>query len=131
MIKTLENKDGYSIDYKKIFKGVIISVLSTLVLLIIFSVLLTYTNIQEKTIPVVTIIIVTISLLLGGTISTTNIKKNGMITGATVGLIYILSIYIISSIIIKNFSLNTYSIVILISSIFAGAVGGIIGVNIK
>ena len=52
-----------------IFKGIIISFLFTLVLLFIFSVLLTYTNIQEQTIGPVIIIVTTISILLGTSIS--------------------------------------------------------------
>ena len=57
------------------------------------------------------------------------IKRNGMINGAIIGLIYIAVIYILSSIIEGTFSLNTYSIVMIIGSILAGALGGIIGVN--
>ena len=58
-----------------------------------------------------------------------NLRKNGIINGALVGILYIFLIYFLSSIIEKDFSLNTYSIIMLISSIFIGALGGIIGVN--
>ena len=59
------------------------------------------------------------------------IKKNGIINGAIIGVIYIITIYILSSIIEGTFSLNRYSIMMIIGSILAGALGGIIGVNKK
>ena len=65
------------------------------------------------------------------TMATTNLKKNGIINGALVGLIYILVIYFLSSIIEKDFSLNIQSIIMIIASIIAGGIGGIIGVNKK
>jgi len=58
-----------------------------------------------------------------------NVRKNGIINGSIVGFIYILTIYILSSLIEGSFSLNTYSIIMIIGSVLAGALGGIIGVN--
>ena len=58
-----------------------------------------------------------------------NVSKNGIINGSIVGFIYILIIYILSSLIEGSFSLNTYSIIMIIGSGLAGALGGIIGVN--
>ena len=54
-----------------------------------------------------------------------------MLKGIAVGGIYIGIIYIISSIVSMKFTLNFNSIIIIITSIISGAVGGIIGVNIK
>ena len=60
-----------------------------------------------------------------------SIKKNGLINGALIGSIYIVSIYLLSSIIEKNFSLNIHSIIMIIICIITGILGGIIGVNKK
>ena len=48
-----------------------------------------------------------------------------------VGLIYITLIYLLSSIITGNFLLNTKSMIMIITSVLTGALGGIIGVNKK
>ena len=114
---------------RKILIRSILSIFITLIGLICFSILLTYTQIQEGLIPTVTIIITAVSILIGSTISTGNLKKNGIINGTIIGLIYILTIYILSSIIEKDFSLNMYSIIMIIISSIFGAIGGIIGVN--
>ncbi len=115
----------------KILKGSAISVVATLILLIIFALVLTYTNINENTMPTVVIIITGLSILIGSQIATRNIKKNGIINGALVGIIYIICIYLLSSIVTRNFSLNNYAIIMIATSVLIGGLGGIIGVNRK
>jgi len=115
----------------RIIKGSITSIVVTLIFLLIFAFLLTYTNIQESLINPVIIVVTAISILLGSSISTMKIKKNGFLNGACVGIIYILTIYLISSLTGTGFSLEINSIIMIISSIIAGMIGGIIGVNLK
>ena len=112
-----------------ILKGVSIAFIFTFVFLIIFSLLLTYTNIQESTINPVIIIITAISILIGSSFGNIKIKKNGLINGALIGGIYIIFIYFISSILNWQFDLNMQSIIMIIVGIFFGIIGGIIGVN--
>ncbi len=115
----------------KILKGSAISMITTLILLIIFSVLLTFTNINERTMPTVIIMITALSILLGSQITTLKIKKNGIINGMSVGGTYMITLYFISSIVSKNFSLNKYSIIMMATGLLIGGLGGIIGVNRK
>ncbi len=114
-----------------ILKGVGISLISTVLLLIIFSIVLTYSSIQESAINPVIMIITAISILIGSSISNMKIKKNGLINGAIIGAIYIITIYLISSILNWKFSLNVQSIIMITMSIVFGILGGIIGVNRK
>lgn len=118
-------------NFMNIFKGIVISILITLVLLFLFSIILTYTSLGENVIPAVIIIATVISILIGSSISTIKIKKNGILNGGIIGFTYILGIYLISSIVQTGFSLNTYSMIMIILSILAGMIGGIVGVNIK
>ncbi len=115
----------------KIIKGSIISIIITIIGLLIFSIILANTNINENTmIPVITILSA-ISILIGSLISVSKIQKKGILNGAIVGLIYIISIYIMSSCINGSFSLTLNSCILIIVSIVAGMIGGIIGVNMK
>mgnify|MGYP001852306722 CR=1 FL=1 len=114
-----------------IFKGIVISFILTLILLFIFSTILTYTQIPESTIGPVIIIITVISILIGSSISTIKIRKNGIINGGIIGMIYILILYLFSSMFETGFSVNIYSIIMIVFSIIAGMIGGIVGVNIK
>ena len=116
---------------KNIAKGIGISLITTLVLLLIFSIILTYTNIQENVINPVIMIITAISILIGSSIENTKLKKNGLINGGMIGGCYILIIYLISSILNWKFSLNVNSIIMIVAAIIFGILGGIIGVNRK
>ena len=114
-----------------ILKGVGISLIATLIMLIIFSILLTYTNIQENAINPVIMIITAISILIGSSLGNIKIRKNGLINGGIIGAVYIIIIYLISSILNWRFSLNLQSIIMIITAIVFGILGGIIGVNRK
>ena len=114
-----------------ILKGVGISLISTLIMLIIFSIILTYTNIQENVINPVIMIITAISILIGSSLGNIKIRKNGLLNGAIIGASYIAIIYLISSILNWRFALNVQSIIMITVAIVFGVLGGIIGVNKK
>lgn len=115
---------------KKILKGYLVSFIISIICLCIYAILLTNTSISESTINTIIIIIVGISILIGSSISSMSIKKNGIINGLCVGGVYIFSLYILSSIITGNFSFTLSSLIIISVGIIVGGIGGIIGVNI-
>lgn len=128
MVKVSENNSNSLI---RILKGSMIAIAVTIILLIIFAAILTYSNINENTMPTVIIVITAFSILIGSQIATTKIKRNGILNGALLGVIYITFLYILSGLVTKNFSLNNYSIIMIATSILIGGLGGIIGVNRK
>lgn len=113
-----------------IFKGTVISIGLTIILLLAFATILVNTNISENSINAVITVISVISNIVGSFISTKKIKSKGIITGGIIGAIYIIGIYLISSFCGVGFSINIYAICMIIGVILAGMLGGIIGVNI-
>ncbi len=124
-------KTGFEETMKNIFKGIAIAMITTVILLLIFSIVLAYTNTSENTITPVIIVVTGLSILLGSSIGNIKIKKNGIINGALIGGIYILILYIISSILNWRFGLNIQSIIMIAVGMVFGIIGGIIGVNKK
>lgn len=124
-------EENISKNYIYILKGVIISIIFTLVFLFIFSALLTYTSISEKFTNPTIIVITAISILIGSSIGNIKVKKNGLFNGALIGAIYLILIYLISSIINNNFLITKESIIMIIAGMIFGMIGGIIGVNKK
>ena len=112
-----------------IIKGTIISFISTIIFLLIFSAILTYTNMSESFITPTIIVITAISIFIGSTITNSKLQKNGLLNGAIVGGIYLISIYLLSSIINQKFSISMQSIIMIISGMICGMFGGILGVN--
>ena len=113
----------------RIFKGLLFSFVITLVSIFIFSIILTYSNISESIIPIVIIVITFISIFIGTMIGVRKINKNGMINGAIIGGSYVLLLYFISSLLNTGFTLNIYTIIMIVVGIISGIIGGIIGVN--
>lgn len=126
----MENKLEINKNMMRVIKGSTFAIIISLILLLIYASILTYTNVSETTMVPVVITIAGISILIGSSISSFNIKKQGMLNGALVGLIYILFIYILSSILVSGFSIDMKSIVMIIVGVLAGMIGGIIGVNL-
>ncbi len=122
----IENSNGTMMN---IFKGLLFSFVITLVSLLIFSIILTYSNISEKTIPIVIIILTFISILIGTMIGVRKITKNGMFNGAIIGGTYVILLYFISSLLNTGFIFNIYTIMMIITGIISGVIGGIISVN--
>ncbi len=118
-------------NFIKIIKGIVISCIVTLLLLFIYALLLRFTNIGENTISPVIIAITGVSILIGSSIGAGSIKKNGIINGGIIGLTYIILLYLLSSLTGTGFALNMYSIILMCVSAGAGAIGGIVGVNLK
>lgn len=129
MNKVLENDDNNNIIV--ITKGVIISFIITLTSIFVLSIILTYSNLSENLISPIIIGITAVSILIGTSISTMKLSRNGILKGGIIGFIYIILIYIISSITSVGFKVNIQSVIMIIASIIAGMIGGIVGVNMK
>lgn len=114
-----------------IAKGIIISFAFTFAALIILSAILTYTGVSENIETTAIIVINAVAILIGSSISTMHEKNKGILKGMLTGTCYIGIIYLISSIVSMKFALNTNSIIVIVTSVIAGAIGGIIGVNLN
>lgn len=118
-------------NIKNIFKGVGIALLTTIILLLIYSLVLTYTNVSENTITPVIIVITATCILLGSSIGNMKIRKNGLLNGGAIGGTYIVILYLMSSIWNWKFALNIQSLIMILAGVIFGVIGGIIGVNRK
>lgn len=113
----------------KIIKGCLFSIVFSLILLVIYAICLTYTELSETTITPVVITIVGISILLGSTISSRKIKKNGLINGGITGFCYVIILYLASSLSLVGFHFSMGTLILLLVGTITGMLGGIIGVN--
>lgn len=78
--------------------------------------------------PVI-IVITAIGILFGSSIGNIKIRKNGLLNGALIGGIYMITIYLISSILNWRFRLEIQSLIMIVIGMIFGILGGIIGVN--
>lgn len=117
--------------YFNVFKGVIASYIFTFISFLIFAILLSTTNMPDSYISGVLCVISTMSILIGSATCTKKANSQGIVWGSIVGIIYSLILYIISSLLFVGFSLPLSSFYLIGISILFGAIGGIVGINLK
>lgn len=103
----------------------------TIPAMLIIAAILTFTDFPEKYTTVAVLIATLSGLFVAGFKSGVHNEKNGMIKGAMTGLAYMLILYLASSIIFSDFLINQRSIIMILTGILSGAIGGIIGINRK
>ena len=131
MSENINNIKKINTNMNYMAKGLITSLIFTFISLIILSAILTYTSISENVGNSAIIIINSVSILIGSGITTKNQKSKGILKGSLCGLGYIGIIYLISSLISLDFTVNTSSIIMIVTSVISGGIGGIIGVNMN
>ena len=114
-----------------ILKGLLVCYIVTIVFILIFSALLTYTKVKENSIPMLNTITMISSISLGAIYSTIKIKEKGWLHGGIVGILYYVVLLILNYTFAKPFTMDIYSMSKLLISLGAGVIGGMIGINFK
>lgn len=125
-----KNKDSsnYLID---IIKGTILGLILTIVLIFIFSIILTYTKLSEVLIPFINSVIMILGISSGAVFISRKVDSKGWLSGGLVGVLYFLIIFILGILFIKDFTIDKYSLIKGLIAIVTGCIGGMIGINIK
>lgn len=126
-----ELKEGYGSKFALILKSVGIAILLTIIMILVLSIVLSFSTIKESVIMPTVIFISAFSILISSFFAAKRIDSRGIIYGSIIGLVYMLILYIISSILSFNFSLNGNAVVMVSFGVIGGAIGGILGVNLK
>lgn len=109
-------------------KGLIISIILSLVMVIAFALCLKWFDFSEKLIVPITFVIKYLSVIVGSIFAVKGNSK-GLIKGALFGLLYTMFSFIIFSILASSFSFDLTTVLDIVSSILLGAIVGIIKVN--
>ncbi len=112
-------------------KGICFSMCATLIMILVLSMVLSFTNVKENVIMPTVIFISSFSILMGGFLVAKKVSEKGIIYGSVLGFCYMLLLYLISSIMNFNFSLNANAIMMIVFGVIGGAIGGVLGVNLK
>jgi len=123
-----QNNSNYVID---VAKGTILGLILTILLIFIFTILLTYTKLPEEIIPLTNSIIMILGITSGAIFISRRVERRGWLSGGLIGAIYFLIILLISKLFIQDFSIDKYLLIKGLIAIFTGCIGGMIGINIK
>ena len=93
--------------------------------------LLTYTPMSESLISPLVILTSVISVIISGVSASRDIRRRGLLTGAIAGILYSVILYLFSSLAGESIAISPYILIMTVVSLFAGAVGGILGINLS
>ncbi len=125
----MEKAKNIKIDVTDVLKAVLFATLISLALVLIFAIVIRFANVENKVIMPVNVAIKILSLLVGVLLAFKN-QQNGLVKGAISGLVYMLFTFLIFSA-LSGFKDVTFSWIDLITLPVAGAISGIITVNLK
>ena len=114
-----------------LLKGLLLSYIVTCILILFFSVLLTYSNISEGKMPLLNTITMLISITIGSIYTAGKVKEKGWISGGLVGISYYIILIALNMIFLKPLVFDIFSASKIILSSVMGVIGGIIGINLS
>ncbi len=110
-------------------KGLAVAYLLTCVVFIAFALLLTYTGVPERVIPLVSFVCTAVAAVLAGLCAARTRGQNGLLWGLAAGALYSLVLVGIGLLIGNGFSLHVGRFGTFVLALASGGVGGILGVN--
>lgn len=122
------NSSNYIID---VVKGTILGLILTILLILVFTIILTYTKLSEEIIPLINSVIMILGITSGAIFVSRRVERKGWLSGGLVGIIYFLIILLVSKLFIQDFLLDKYLLIKGVIAIVTGCIGGMIGINIK
>ncbi len=114
-----------------ILKSIAFAFVLSVVLLLVVTLLLTFTPIKEDALPIFSTAIMIISIASGSIYMAFKAEEKGWLNGGIVGILYFLILLLANYLFIKPFVLDIYTLAKFFVSLAAGVIGGMIGVNIK
>lgn len=129
-VKTVDG-GGFSSAALGFLKGACIAAILTLAVFLAAALILSYTPLPESAIPYIAYIVQIIGAAVSGFIPAKRAGTRGILTGALSGVLYILIIWLVASLSSDGFLLNKHIFTMLAISLVSGALGGILGVNLK
>lgn len=117
-------------DFFEIFKGVIFSLIISVLTVIVFAIIVKFANLSSKTVEIVNIALKIISILTG-TLLAVGSGRQGLFKGGIIGLLFVLVSYLVFSLINGSFSVNPLTAFDVIFCLVAGLLSGVFTVNVR
>ena len=112
-------------------KGLAVAFAITCIIFIGFGILLTYTEMTEESLPMVSLVCTALSAGAAGFDWASCMQKRGLLWGMAAGAVYVVLLYVIIGLAADRFSMELSLVMTFAVALAGGAVGGILGVNRK
>ncbi|MCL2526922.1 MAG: TIGR04086 family membrane protein [Defluviitaleaceae bacterium] len=124
---TEENKS----QIRQLVIGVMIGYAITTIIFLSYAMLITYTQMSERNLPMVIAVTTLLSVMIAGFDAAKGAAQRGWLWGMAAGFIYVAILGIIMMVFLPGFFVDGRTITVLVLSIAGGGLGGILGINIR
>jgi len=111
--------------------GVVMAFAITCIVFLAYAMLITYTDMSERNLPVVVAITTLLSVMVAGFDAAKGATHRGWLWGMGAGLIYVLILAILMIVLLPTFAVDGRTFTVIILGIAGGGLGGILGINLK
>ena len=127
----VKERTGNFPGFLSVLKNVAVTYGIMLVALLLFTLIVTYTDFPEEYISPIVLVLTVVSVMLSGVLTALGNRTMGWLCGAVSGFFYMVTLYCLSTLVFDypGFSANVIAMFAL--GIFAGTLGGIVGINMK
>lgn len=116
---------------KHLIIGVLMGFAITAIILLGYAMLITYTDISERSLHMVVAVATILSVLVAGFDAARGAGQRGWLWGMGAGFVYIAVLAIIMAVLLPTFTIDGRTVLILCLAIVGGGIGGIMGINLK
>lgn len=111
--------------------GILIAFSITCIIFLGYSMLITYTGMTERNLPMVVAVTTLLSVMVAGFDAARAAESRGWLWGMGAGLVYILILTTLMMNVLDRFAVDTRTITSIVLAIAGGGMGGILGINMK
>ena len=126
-IVTDDNKS----QIRQLIKGVMMGYAITCIIFLAYAMLVTYTQMSERNLPIVIAVTTLLSVMIAGFDAAKGATSKGWMWGLLAGFIYVAILGIIMAIMLPGFFADGRTATVIVLSVAGGALGGILGINIR
>lgn len=116
-------------NVKKIIKGVVLAFLVSLILICVLAAVAYFSDIQDRTVSTLVLVISAVSVAFGAYFLARNISGGGLLNGLMLALIYFAVLLLVSILVNGSISFSQSNFLRLFAQLAAGALGGVLGIN--
>ena len=116
---------------KNLVFGILIGYAVTCIVFLGYSLLLTYTQMSEKNLPIVVAVTTLASVVIAGYDAAKGAEHRGWLWGMGAGLVYIIILIAVMMTVVKGFAFDARTVTVTVLSIAGGGLGGVLGINLR
>jgi len=116
---------------KSLVIGVLMGYAITCIVFLGYSMLITYTGMTERNLPMVVAVTTLLSVMVAGFDAAKDADSRGWLWGMGAGLLYILILTGLMMGVLQRFAVDTRTVTSVVLALAGGGMGGILGINLK